>query len=308
MAKGQVLMLVQDQDHDLVGSAIQSSKPVGVWAEDYCVTYDELACDGAHQPIPPVRALGHEYVGVRYRNRIDTKDEEPPYRMVGMVDGTALTYDPAAPLGAPTTLKLGEAVVFRSSTPFVVRSQDDKHPFYMAGFMTGAGGFIGNGGFVPCDLQSDPKCFGGRGDAEFVSIVPTEQYEKQYSFFTDPTYPETNLVFVRKRASDGQLKDVTLDCAGMLSGWQPIGNAGSYEYVRVDLSRHNFAPQGACDNGAHSASSDGPFGITVWGWGTEETGATQLNQPGYSLYVSYAYPAGASVQPINTVVVPPTPR
>ena len=38
----------------------------------------------------------------------------------------------------------------------------------------------------------------------------------------------------------------------------------------------------------------------MWGWGSGATGTL------YTQYVSYAYPAGASVQPINTVVVPPT--
>lgn len=41
-------------------------------------------------------------------------------------------------------------------------------------------------------------------------------------------------------------------------------------------------------------------------WGTELTG--QVGQPGYSQYGSYAYPAGASVQSINEVVVPPVPK
>jgi hypothetical protein len=48
-------------------------------------------------------------------------------------------------------------------------------------------------------------------------------------------------------------------------------------------------------------TSTSPFGLTVWGWGTEES------TPG-TQYVSYAYPAGMSVLPINMVVVPPTPK
>ena len=47
--------------------------------------------DSAHQQIPPVRALGSEYVGVRYRNRYDGDEEAPPWRIVGAVDGTVLT-------------------------------------------------------------------------------------------------------------------------------------------------------------------------------------------------------------------------
>ena len=85
---------------------------------------------------------------------------------------------------------------------------------------------------------------------------------------------ETNLVFVRKKGSDNQFHDVTLDCAGPLGGWQPVGSAGKYEYTRFDLVRHNFAPQGNCDNGRHEIKSDAPFGITVWGWGTLATGST----------------------------------
>jgi hypothetical protein len=48
----------------------------------------------------------------------------------------------------------------------------------------------------------------------------------------------------------------------------------------------------------------------VWGWGSAATGGNFGFPDGgfYSQAVSYAYPAGASVQPINTVVVPPVPQ
>ena len=127
-------------------------------------------------------------------------------------------------------------------------------------------------------------------------MIPPGEYLQSYVFFTDPTYPETNLVVVRAKGPSG-FKDVTLDCAGTLTGWQPIGTSGQYEYTRVDLSRHNFQPQGKCDNGRHEMQSAGSFGLTVWGWGSAESGSFS------SQYVSYAYPAGASVQPINDVVV-----
>jgi hypothetical protein len=46
-------------------------------------------------------------------------------------------------------------------------------------------------------------------------------------------------------------------------------------------------------------TSTRPFGVTVWGWGT-------IDGLGYyAEYVSYAYPAGALVRPINQVVIPP---
>jgi hypothetical protein len=55
-------------------------------------------------------------------------------------------------------------------------------------------------------------------------------------------------------------------------------------------------------------SSKGPFGVTVWGWGSGATGGEHRKPevPGfYTQCVSYGYPAGASVLPITDVTVPP---
>jgi hypothetical protein len=288
MHAGQVLTLFSIAS--LSGSIVGADKPVGVWSESDCImAFDRSgaggACDASHTQLPPVSALGSEYVHARYRNRVDGQDEQPPTRITGAVDGTILTWDPQ-PSGAQATLDAGESFAVYSSDPFVVKSQDDKHPFVVSAFMTGGQLFEW-----------------GDGDPEFTGVVPAAQYLNKYVFFTDPTYPETNLVFVRAKGKDGAFHDVTLDCAGMLSGWQAVGASGAYEYVRRDLSRHDFVGQGGCDNGAHEAHSDAPFGLTVWGWGTAETGA--MGTPGFSQWVSYAYPAGASVQSINDVVVPP---
>ena len=294
--KGQILQFTQDEE--LVGSPVQSNKPIGLWGAASClsVDVDKFACDSAHQQIPPVKALGHEYVAVRYRNRFDGQEESPPWRLVGAVDGTTLTWDPAAPPGAPTSLGVGVVAEFRAPGPFTVKSQDANHPFYMASYMTGC-------------QEVNPSANDCRGDPEFINVIPPQQYLASYVFFTDPTYPETNLVLVRTKGTAG-FKDVKLDCAGTLTGWQPVGAAGLYEYTRIDLVRHNFAPQNGCDNGRHEIHSDGLFGLVVWGWGSAETGGFFGSSLGgfYSQAVSYGYPAGASVQPINTVVVPPIPK
>jgi hypothetical protein len=269
--KGETLQL--EQYDDLTGSPVLADKPIGMWGGNYAMFVPDpstRAADAAHQQIPPVKALGHEYVAVRYRERIAGSNESVPWRVVGAVNGTTLAYEPGAPPDAPSMLNEGQAVSFQSPGPFVVKSQDASHPFYMAAYMTGGG--VAN----------------GLGDPEAVNIVPPQQFLDRYVFFTDPTYAETNIVVVRDAAAR---KDVTLDCmTGALSGWQPIG--GRYEYTRVDVQRAG-AKVGACDNGRHEMTSPAPFGITVWGFDNS---------------VSYAYPAGASVKPINTVVVPTIPR
>ncbi|HVY47673.1 MAG TPA: IgGFc-binding protein, partial [Minicystis sp.] len=277
LARGQVLQLLQDSE--LAGSPISADKPVSVWGGSGCMNIPiaSYACDSAHQQLLPVSALGHEYVAVRYRDRGAGANESVPWTLVGAVDGTTLAYDPAPPQGAPTTLAQREMQRFMTSDAFVVKSQDDQHPFYVAGHMTGW--------TYPMPNPNED------GDSEYVSVIPPEQWLPYYLFLSDPTYGNTNLVFVRKKQKDGFFADVTLDCAGTLSGWQPIG-AGDYEYTRFDLTLGG-APQGGCDNGVHTAKSDAPFGLTVWG---------------FDFAVSYAYPAGMSTQPINTVVVPPNPK
>jgi len=277
------------QATDLTGSIVQSNYPIGGWGGHGCTDLEAPACDGMHQQIPPVKALSHTYVATRYRNRNPSVDEAPPWRFVGAVDGTTLTYDPPQS-GAPTTLTQGQLVEWDAKGPFVVTSQDDKHPFFFGAHMTGC--------FVIGGYSSPVGC---AGDPEFVDVIPPEQWLASYVFFTDPTYPETNLVFMRKKGNDNQFHDVTLDCMGVLTGWQNVDAAGNYQFTRADVQTGNFSKVNQCDNGIHTASSDVGFGLTVWGWGTNAAST-------FSEACSYAYPAGASVQPINTVVIPPVPH
>jgi len=305
LARGETLRLVQGlgtlPSTELNGTVVQANHPIGMWggSNGMCIPTDYEACDLAHQQVPPVSALGSEYVAVRYRNRYDGPEETPPWRILGVVPGTLLTYDPAPPAGAPSSLEQGQIARFRASGPFVVRSQDAAHPFYVSAHMTGC-----EYAAMQANASDSGDC---RGDPEFVNVVPAAQYLSNYVFFTDPTYPETNLVVVRKKSAN-TFADVTLDCAGTLGGWQPVGNSGDYQYTRVDLVRHDFEKQGNCDNGRHSMDSTGQFGVTVWGWGSAETKGDPQNTMGpgifYSQAVSYAYPAGAGVAQVNGVVVP----
>jgi hypothetical protein len=291
LSQGQYLQVTQGAE--LTGTAVQSDQPVGVIGGSTLVDLPlpTLRADTAEQMLPPVRALGSEYVAVRYRSRDTTMEESVPWRIVGTVDGTQLTYEPAAPPSAPTTLDAQQLAEFDTPGPFVVRSQDAQHPFYVASYMTGG------------------QPYDGTGDPDFVNVVPPAQYLPRYTFFTDPTYPETNLVVVRMAdPQSGTMPDVTLDCAGLLGGWTPVGTSGIYQFTRVDLSTGDFQGVNGCNNGVHviSASSFAArFGVTVWGWGNDITwpGDDDTN-PLYTRWVSYGYPAGANFAPLNTAVLP----
>lgn len=267
-----------NQSQELTGSTVTADKPFALFGGSTClnVPTDAYACDGAHQQIPPVRALGHAYAAVRYRDRVLGKPESPPWRLVGAAKGTKLVWTPEKPPGAPTSLTLGQVVEFNAPGPFHVRSQDEDHPFYASAYMTGG------------------QDFGGAGDPEWVNLIPAAQYQRRYIFFTDPTYSETELVVVR-REEDGSFADVVLGCTGPLVAWKPL--APGLEWTRVQLVTGNFKKVGKCANGRHEIVSEKPFGVTVWGWGSA---ASELV---YTKFVSYAYPAGATIRPINAVEI-----
>jgi hypothetical protein len=75
---------------------------------------------------------------------------------------------------------------------------------------------------------------------------------------------------------------------------QPV-RSGAFQEEAHDRGQHHADQSHGhkaadADNGVHTAQSDAPFGLTVWGW---------------DFAVSYAYPAGMSVRKINKVVVIP---
>ncbi|MDI1449216.1 IgGFc-binding protein [Polyangium sp. 6x1] len=275
---GQFLQITQPEE--LTGSPIGSDKPIGVFGASKCMNVPSMQddCDSGQQQLAPVRALGNEYVAVRYKSRSSGSEESTRWRLVGAVDGTVLTWTPTKPAGAPAMIGQGQVLEFEDPGPFVVRSQDSEHPFYLGAYMTGGAPFA------------------AVGDPDWVNVVPPQQFLKRYVLFTDPTYPETSLVVVRvKSKTTGEFAPVTLKCKGELDGWQAVGN---YEYTRVDLVKGDFQGVDGCTNGPQEMSSTQPFGATVWGWGTTQQ----------TLRVSYAYPAGAGFLPINEIVVPPTPK
>jgi hypothetical protein len=245
--------------------------------------------DASHQQIPHVGALGSEYVGAGVVTRLATLGAESvPYRLLGVVDGTQLSYDPAPPPGAPATLNAAQVAQFESTTFFTVRSQDGDHPFLFTQYMTGTSLNAGvRGDCATSPMATVPGC----GDEEWVNVLPPKQYLQKYVFFTDPTYGTTNLVVTRVAGPNG-FADVEVACLGAVGGWQPVGGEAKYQVAHVDLMRAG-SPIGGCNTSQHVAKSEAPFGVMVWGtdW-----------------YASYGYPAGGNIGTINQVYVPPVPQ
>ncbi|HEX8790894.1 MAG TPA: IgGFc-binding protein [Polyangiaceae bacterium] len=285
---------------DFSGSIVLANHPVSVAAgEDLfrLQPFGEPGGDVTHVQILPTSAIAHDYAVAPYTTRrADLKEETIHYRIVGLVAGTQLSFDPAV-AGAPSAVGQAQVVDFATVGAFRVTSQDASHPFSIAQEMstgnlnmdTDAGFRTDCATFYDANQMLQKTC----GDEEFVPLVPPAQFLDKYVFFTDPTYSTTTLSLVRAQ-SGGAFRDVTVDCLGTISGWKNVDAAGRYQYARADLVRAlppgSMPDAGACANGAHVASSKGPFGLVVYGLDT---------------YASYAYPAGGNAAVLSGVVVQP---
>jgi IgGFc binding protein len=255
------------REEDPSGAVFQSDKPVGLWTGNTFLSVASATSpqggfhDSAHQQIPSVNELGTEYVGASIPTRLPSgQPESVPYRLLGVVDGTALSWESSAPVGAPLTLDQGQVADFETTRLFAVRSQDDEHPFALTQYMPGTPqtGTIDGCGAPPSEGL---KC--GLGDEDWINLMPAQQFLQRYVFFTDPTYATTNLAIVRTRGATG-FEDVTVECLGLVDGWEPVGNGGKYEVSHTDLVRGNQALKN-CATSRHVASSKGLFGLVVWG-------------------------------------------
>lgn len=278
LKRGEVLQFVQN--NELVGSVLESTKPVAVFGGNTCMNVPSgiTACDSDNKQIPPLSAWGHEYAVVTAPNRSavlkggrPTQRDPRVIRLVAAANDTQLVYEPAMPAGAPASLEAGQLARFFADESFVVRSQDAAHPFYVAALMAGA------------------QVADSLGDPETAISVPTDQWLDSYVFFTDPSY-KFSLVTVARRKSNGAFQDVTLDCAGTISDWQSIND--DYEWASVSLTRFGRPqtyPAGTCTDGTHRIHSQGPFSVSVWG---------------LSSYASYSYPGGMGLRPVTQLHVP----
>lgn len=271
------------RDDLFIGSRIESDVPVAAFVGTRLsfLPYDTGGADPLLNQVPPPRAWASEYAAVRYPNRYEDVPDVAIYRFVADKDGTTLSYEPSRPDGAPEKLDAGQLGVFLTGDSFVVRSQDQAHPFYASVAMTSYER-------IQPEREWDSG-IQGRGDPELVGLVPRKEFANRFAFVTDQ-YPDVHLVLVRAKES-GIFHDVTLGCAGTVTGWKPLGSGDTYETTSVTLSAGKFEPQvypgGTCRNGPHTIQSDGPFTGYVWGWGHE--GAIDLQPPRDGGGVSFGF-------------------
>ncbi len=229
-------------DGNLSGSRVVADKPVAVFAGNVATIEPNpgMCCaDHVEQQMLPLVAWGDSYLA--------TPPPSPSapgqvvaagYRITGSFDGTQLTYSPAPPPGAPTSIDAGQTVRFQSNLPFSVTSNDDQRPFAVTQFL----------------LSS--QALGGannQGDPAMISLPAAAQYQEDYIFLVPGGYASNYVTVIREQGASVTRDGISVDAAG----WAPLGllDGVGYEYVHLGVQ-----------TGSHSISSDAPCGIISVGY------------------------------------------
>jgi hypothetical protein len=243
MNAGDVIELLGDGTTagDLSGTLVQADKPIQVIGGTQCIANPSAACDHVEETVMPAETLGAHYVVTMPTG---PKGDVPgaTVRMVGNVDGTALTYIPAVS-GAPATLNAGQAVEFDATADFVVTGN---HEFAVSTVMK-------SGSVV--DPMSILSTTPSKGDPSISGMIAVEQYRLKYVFLAPDDYPVNYADVVAPMNAV-----LMLDGAAVTVKPTQVGSTG-YGTFRIPLT------VGAA-KGAHTLVSDQPAGLQVLGYGS----------------------------------------
>jgi hypothetical protein len=224
---------------DLTGSRVTSDKPVQVFGAHYCarIPLSFGFCDHLEESMFPVETLSRRYVVVAPAVTTIPEGKEQFVRIIATAADTTVSYDPPI-AGAPTTIASpGDFIeIARNPQSFTITAD---RKVMVAQYMEGS------------------TVAGGTGDPSMALAVPVEQYRSQYLFHAPLNYT-TNYVDVIARTGT----TVTLDSV-LLTGFTPIGTSG------YSLARVTPLGPGLGGDGNHTITGSTPFGISVYGYGTD---------------------------------------
>jgi hypothetical protein len=239
---------------DLTGSRITSDAPVGVWSGHYAATVpvDMMYADHLEEQMFPIAALAGRYVIVAPAVPGAPDGKIEVVRVIATAEGTTLTYDPPQP-GAPATIAHAGDFVELDNTAATFQLTASQ-PVLVAQYMEGS--------------QATPEHI---GDPSLALAVPVEQFRTSYLVHAPINYATNDLDVVAPAGATVMLDGTPLS-------FTPIGDTG------FALARVQPLGRGPNADGNHALTGSAPFGVNVYGYGTD---------------TSYWYPGGLELHPIN---------
>jgi len=229
-------------DGNLSGTRVVADKPVAVFAGNVATIEPNpgMCCaDHLEQQMLPLVAWGDSYLATPPPDPNAAGGVVPAgYRITGSFDGTQLTYSPAPPPGAPTTINAGETIRFQTNLAFAVTSNDPERPFAVTQFLLSSQALGG---------------FSSQGDPAMISLPASAQYQTDYIFLVPDGYASNYVTVIREQGASVERDGISVDAAG----WSPLGviDGVGYEYVHLGV-----------ETGSHAISSSAPCGIISVGY------------------------------------------
>lgn len=252
-------------DYDLTGTTIEvlTGDPVAVFAGHNCVDVpgNITWCDHVEEQMMPLETWGKTYIAAYTAPYQGTTSVMNRYRILAAEDNTTVSFNPTS-VQSTVVLNAGEYVQFNSAINFTISA--DK-PVSVMEFMLGQAFFAG----------------ATTGDPAKGTLVPMEQYRKDYAFSV-PSSMTTNYVTIIKPVAMGGLNAPAVTINGDIIPEASFSTA-------IGLSYHGVARINLTTSypGIYSfnLSSTQPFGIIVYG---------------NAAYTTYIYPGGLDLNIINS--------
>lgn len=224
---------------NLSGTRVVADAPVAVFSGSVATSEPSnnapCCADHVEHQMLPLTAWGASYVAAPAVSPSGNANKDSAFRITGAFDGTSLTYAPAAPAGAPSSIDAYETVFFLTDEPFTVHS-DGGEAFAVSQIL------------VSNQYQG---AFLEPGDPTMMLLTATEQFQERYVFLMPQGYATNFLTLVAPSGAslmlDGAAVGGAPAAAGLLDGV-------AYEYRHVSASA-----------GSHVIEGDQPFGIIVSG-------------------------------------------
>jgi hypothetical protein len=280
---------------DFTGSVVRTSEAVAVYtgseasdAPRFDTLADRFCCaDHLEEQLFPEVSFGTHFVAVKTPLRtaaiaaagwdVTVIPDEPEYWRILATQEDTLVKTDLPPPNDTFLLTRGESVIFDSERDFLVEASE---PIAFAQFPASQ---LATG--IPSTLPGGERPPGG--DPSMILVPPLEQWRSSYVFLVPNLYAYDYLLIAAP--ADAHLRYDHIPLPNVLTcETEPLGDLLDIEYVaiRCPLSYPTPDGPGLQDDGVHviEAEDGEAFGLILWGWDS---------------FVSYGYPGGSNVLPIN---------